>query len=304
VYVERARGVRIAQFLGAHESSLADLLLADAEDDSTAQLLLDALGEQPFDHADLYGLPASSRLAGERRVRFVERVEAPVLEMPDGWEAAYAARTSSKQRNLHRRRLRQLGEVGEVELVVARTPDEIDAAITEAFHLHELRWRGRPDGSTFGTEAGRVFHRAAARRLAGDGVVCIVLMRVAGRPAAFHYIFTLDGVMLSHRLGFDPALARYSPGLVTTLETLRIASELGLHRVEFLGGGERYKVELADRFEPLSEAIGLARTPLGALAARQKLGVIALRRTLKRSERLQRLYLNSLGGVRKLRRGR
>ncbi len=71
-------------------------------------------------------------------------------------------------------------------------------------------------------------------------------MRVGGRPAAFHYFFALDGTMFSHRLGFDPALARYSPGLVATLETLAAASSEGLARVEFLGGSERYKTELAD----------------------------------------------------------
>ena len=32
VYVARARGVRVARFLGAHESSLSDLLLAPGED--------------------------------------------------------------------------------------------------------------------------------------------------------------------------------------------------------------------------------------------------------------------------------
>jgi CelD/BcsL family acetyltransferase involved in cellulose biosynthesis len=302
VYVARSRGVRVARFLGAHESSLGDLLLAAGEERKTGRLLVDELLEQPFDYADFYGLPADSALAASAEPRFVERVDAPVLQLPDGWEAAYAAKTSSKQRNLHRRRLRQLEEVGPVEFLISRTPEELESALAEAFQLHELRWRGRPDGSTFGTRTGQEFHRAAALRLADADLVRIVLMRVGGRPAAFHYIFALDGVMISHRLGFDPALARYSPGLVTTLETLRAASEEGLRRVEFLGGAERYKVELADGLEPLSEAIGLARTAVGSVAARRQLGVIALRKALKRSERLQRLYLNGVGG--KLRRHR
>ena len=292
VFLRRSNGVRIARFLGGHESSLADVLLARGEDPATGRRLLDELLKQPFDYADLYGLPAVSVLAASGRSRLVQRADAPVLEMPDGWEAAYDARTTSKQRNLHRRRLRQLGELGQLEFVVSRTREEIDPALDEAFRLHELRWQGRPDGSTFGTEVGRRFHRAAAARLGDDGVVCIVLLRIAGRPAAFHYIFALDGVMISHRLGFDPALARFSPGLITTLETLRVASELNLRRVEFLGGGERYKVELADHLEPLSQAIGLARNPLGALAGQKQLATIALRKLLKRSERLQRLYLN------------
>jgi CelD/BcsL family acetyltransferase involved in cellulose biosynthesis len=124
-------------------------------------------------------------------------------------------------------------------------------------------------------------------------------MRVGGRPAAFHYFFELDGTMVVHRLAFDPALARYSPGLVATLETLRVASEDGMTRVEFLGGNERYKLELADQEEPLFQAIGLARNPRGALAARQRLASLWLRRRLKQSERLHRLYLGGLGSLRR-----
>jgi CelD/BcsL family acetyltransferase involved in cellulose biosynthesis len=299
LFVKRSGGFRVARFLGGHESALADLLLAEGEDESTTLGLVQELRQQPFDYADVFGLPAESALsrACGRKLRLVERVEAPVLLMPDGWDAAYSAKTSSKKRNLHRRRLRQLGEVGEVEFVVGRTREELEPLLEEAFHLHELRWRGRPDGSTFGTETGRVFHRAAMRRLADDGVLELVMMRVGGRPAAFHYFFALEGTMFVHRLAFDPALARCSPGLVATLETLRTASEDGLTRVEFLGGDERYKLELADHLEPLYQGVGLGRNPFGSLAAAQRLALINLRKTLKRSARLQRLYLGGFGGL-------
>ena len=137
------------------------------------------------------------------------------------------------------------------------------------------------------------------KRLADEGVLRIVLMKVAGRPTAFQYFFALDGAMIVHRLGFDPAFARFSPGLVATHEAIRVASEDGLRRVEFLGGGERYKLELADRLEPLSEGVGLARNALGSMAARGQLGLIELRKALKRSERLHRLYINGLGSLRR-----
>jgi len=299
LFIRREHGVRTMHFLGAHESALADLLIANDEPASTAQLLREGIRSQAFDYADLFGLPRASLLAQFDGLRLVERVEAPVLLMPNGWEDAYRAKTGSKKRNLHRRRLRQLGELGTVEFSVGRTRDELEPMLEEAFRLHNLRWQGRPDGSTFGTEAGRQFHRAALRRLADEGVLRIVLMHVGGRPAAFHYFFALEGTMVVHRLAFDPALARYSPGLVSTLETLRIASEDGMTRVEFLGGNERYKLELADREEPLYEAIGLVRNPLGALAARQRLASVRLRLRLKRSERLHRLYLGGLGSLRR-----
>jgi CelD/BcsL family acetyltransferase involved in cellulose biosynthesis len=299
-FVQRSHGVRVLRFLGGHESALADVLMAPDEPQTTAAVVLEELRRQPFDYADLFGLPDGAVLERAGGPALHPRVEAPVLDMPDGWEAAYNAKTSSKKRNQHRRRLRQLGELGPVEFVVGRTRSELEPLLEDALHLHELRWRGRPDGSTFGTVQGREFHRAALRRLADDDVLRIVLMRIDGVPAAFHYFFELDNVMLVHRLGFDPALARFSPGLVATLETLRTAGEEGMTRVEFLGGGERYKVELADRLEPLSQAVGLSRTPVGAVASRQRAWMIEMRKQLKRSTRLQRLYLNGLAPVRSI----
>jgi CelD/BcsL family acetyltransferase involved in cellulose biosynthesis len=229
-------------------------------------------------------------------------VESPVLDMPDGWEAAYRAKTDSRKRNLHKRRLRQLSEAGVLELTVARTADELEPALEEAFRLHDLRWEGRPDLSSFGTDAGRRFHRAAFQRLAPDDVLRIVTLRLDGHAVAFFSYFALGGAMVVHRLAFDPAYGRLSPGLVTTLHTLEVASSEGLRRVEFLGGGERYKLELADRFEPMHQAVGLARTPVAAAAGAARVAAIRARLRLKRSERARRLYDRGLAPVRRLRR--
>jgi CelD/BcsL family acetyltransferase involved in cellulose biosynthesis len=297
LYVRRTGGFRVARFLGGHESALADLLLAPDEPADTAAGLVDAFRSRPYDYCDLFGLPGTSVLGrvAASRLPLVERVEAPVLLMPDGFEETYTQKTSSKKRNLHRRRLRQLGEVGEVEFVLGSSQEELEPLLEQAFVLHRLRWEGRPDGSTFGTREGVEFHRAALRRLAGSGVLRMVMMRVGDRPAAFHYFFELGTTMYVHRLAFDPDFSRYSPGLVSTLETLRVASDDGMRRVEYLGGGERYKLELSDRFEPLYQGVGLARNPIGAAAARSRMGLIGARKALKRSERLQRLYLK--GGL-------
>ena len=304
LFIHRAHGVRIAEFLGGHESALADLMVAPGEPAATVGLLLEETRRLPFDYADLFGLPQVSAITRADDIRSIERVEAPVLLMPNGWEDAYAAKTSSKKRNLHRRRLRQLSELGQVDVRFGRTREELVPMLEEAFRLHTLRWHGRPDGSTFGTEQGREFHRAALRRLADDGVLRIVLLDVGDRPVAFHYFFALDGTMVVHRLGFDPELSRYSPGLVATLETLRLAAEDGMKRVEFLGGNERYKQELADHQEPLFQAVGLARNLLGGFAARGRLASIRLRLTIKRSERLHRLYLGGAGSLGRLRKQR
>jgi CelD/BcsL family acetyltransferase involved in cellulose biosynthesis len=298
--VRRHLGVRVVDFFGHFRAAPVDVLAAAGELEA-----IDALAQRAaagdHDVADIFGLHGSSRLAAALgdRLRLVRRVESPVLDLSAGWDATYRSHTDSKKRNLHKRRRRQLSELGKLETVIARTPDELQAAIGPAFDLHALRWEGRPDGSGFATPTGRRFHRAALQKLAEQDIPRLVLLNLDGRPIAFHYYFAFCGRMFVHRLAFDPGLARYSPGLVNTLDALEAASAEGLALVEYLGGGERYKLELSDRFDPLYEGFGLARSPQGFALMRGRLAVIGARRTLKRSDRVRRLYFEGLAPVRR-----
>ena len=94
--------------------------------------------------------------------------------------------------------------------------------------------------------------------------------------------------MYVYRLAFDPALARYSPGQIATLAAIEAAAEEGATGVEFLGGDERYKMELADRQEPLYQGLGLARTVQGHAAVAGRLNAIRVRRFVKRSPAIRR----------------
>ena len=294
-------GMRAAGFLG--HPPLVDLLLADGEPDATARAVVRPWLEGDHHLADVEGLSGGSRLAAALpagALRLIERVEAPVLDLSAGWGEVYRQKTSSKTRNLHRRRRRQLAELGTLEVVAARTPDELDEAIGAAFRLHRLRWAGRPDGSGFATPVGQAFHRAAMRAVADTASPRIVLLRLDGRCIAFHYYFGFCGCMYVHRLAFDPALARYSPGLVNTLDAIEAAAAEGVTRVEFLGGAERYKLELCDRLDPLYQGLGLARGPLGRLAVASRLAAINGRLWLKQAPVLRRLYYEQLKPVRRV----
>jgi CelD/BcsL family acetyltransferase involved in cellulose biosynthesis len=303
LYVRSHLGLSVASFLGGGQSALGDLLLAPGEPPALAPQLASRLRSTGIDYVDLYGLPRGSRLVAALpdSLDVIERVESPVLDLSEGWEAVYQAKTSSKKRNLHRRRRRQLSEFGRLETVVARTPDELLPALQEAFRLHELRWEGRPDGSGFATPTGRTFHRDAMLALAEVDVPRIVLLTLDGRAIAFHYFFALEGRMYVHRLGFDPAFARHSPGLVNTLDTLEAAAAEGLRRVEYLGGAERYKLELSDGLDPLCHAMGLAHGPRARVVVAARMAAIRLRLRLKREPALRRLYIDGLAPIRRLR---
>jgi CelD/BcsL family acetyltransferase involved in cellulose biosynthesis len=299
--VRRRASLRVAGFPGGQCAVLSDLMLSDDADASVSALLTETLAGR-CDVADLHGLPADSRIAAALgpRLALIERIEAPVLDIAGGWDAVYRAKTTSKKRNQHQRRRRQLGELGHLTVTIARRLDELEPALEEAFRLHTLRWEGRPDGSDFATPAGKRFHRDALRRLAAIDVPRIVTLRLDGRAIAFHYWFALAGRMYVHRLAFDPALARWSPGLVNTLDALESAADEGLERVEFLGGGERYKLELADGCEPLYDGFGVASGARGRAYVAGHLGVIRTRLRLKRSPRLHRLYFEDLAPLRRL----
>jgi CelD/BcsL family acetyltransferase involved in cellulose biosynthesis len=294
--------LRVLSFLGGDDSTLADLLLGDEERPEIATALAERAVSSGQDFADFSGLPAASRLVaalGRSRLRLIERSEAPVLDLSAGWEAVYRSKLSSKKRSHYRRRRRQLAELGRVEVEVARTRTELERALEDAFTLHELRWQGRPDGSGFATPAGRRFHHATTQALAELGVPRIVTLKIDGRPVAFHYYLALEGRMYVHRIAFDPAFGRFSPGAINTLDAIEAAAAEGVTKVEFLGGAERYKLELADHFEPLYEGFGLARSLQGKAAVAGRVGGIHLRKQLKRSPALRRFYFEGLAPARR-----
>jgi CelD/BcsL family acetyltransferase involved in cellulose biosynthesis len=302
LYAHSQLGLTVGSFIGGRHSALADLLVSPGEPDAVADDLAGSVADIDVDYVDLYGLPKAGRLARalDGELGLIERVESPVLELGASWDEVYRSKTSSKTRNLHRRRRRQLSELGRLEVEVARETDALVPALEEAFRIHDLRWQGRPDGSDFASAVGRRFQREAIVALARSDVPRIVLLKLDGRAIAFHYYFALEGAMYVHRLGFDPSFARYSPGLVNTLDTIETAADEGLTRVEFLGGAERYKLELADRLDPLCQGIGLARSPLARAAAGSQLAYIRLRLRLKQHDRLRRFYVDGVAPVRRL----
>jgi len=301
--VMRRRGLDVLSFLGGDQSALADLLVDPNDGVVAAKALTERAAGTPHDFADLFGMPVGSRLArelGPSRLLLLERAEAPVLDVDGDWDAVYRDRMSGKSRAQHRRRRRHLAELGKLETVVARTADELVEALEDGFRLHLLRWEGRPDGSRFATPEGKRFHRAAIRALAEVDAARIVTLKLDGRAIAFHYLFLFEGSMYVHRIGFDPAYGRYSPGFLNTLDAMETAIDEGATKVEFLGGADRYKLEFTTKFEPLCQGFGLAASLRGSAAVTARVNAIRLRKQLKRSDRLRRFYFTGLSPVRRL----
>ena len=234
-----------------------------------------------------------ARAAG-KRLRPVPRVGAPVLEMPDGWgEDAYKRRVSGSSRNKNRgQEERSLARSRERSRSCSRTTDRegVAAALDEAFEVHRTRWQGRPDGSTFGQPERNEFMRAAIATLAGEGHYGICLLRLDGRAIAFASWFEVGTTFYGHRTAFDPAFARYGIGVIAQRHGIAAASERGVRRVEFMGDAEESKLAMADRLDPMHQAVGLARGVEGRLYIARVIATVEARKRLKKVERLHRAY--------------
>jgi alpha-maltose-1-phosphate synthase len=290
----RRFGLRVSEFVGGTWAILADALVASGEDArAVVAALAERVAESKHDFADLFGLPGSSRLVAalpQDSFRLVQRLEAPVCDLGPSWEAAYTSRLSSKARSERRRRLRQLERLGTVESEVARTREEIARAVEDAFVVHDQRWRGRRDASAFSTETGKRFHRAALVALADRDVARGLTIRLDGRPIAFSLYLQLAGRSYGMNMAFDPAYAQYGPGSEAKLQAIEASWSEGIRHIELLGTAAEHKRRFTDRFEPVYEGIGLARTRRGRAATEALLAGIRFRRALKRSKTARRLY--------------
>jgi CelD/BcsL family acetyltransferase involved in cellulose biosynthesis len=300
--LEHRRGVTVGRFMGREHAALGDVLAREDVAGEVVPGIVGRLGVVGADYLDLFGVAREGRLFGaiEDTDVLVERVQAPVLDVRSGWDAVYAAKTSSRRRNLHRRRRRQLEELGAVELVSIAGRDELAASLTDLFRIHDLRWAGRPDRSEFTTTRGLPFNVDAMERFADAGIARVLLMKLDGRAIAFQYYLVFERRMFFYRLAFDPDFARWSPGLLTTLAAIEAAAAEGVERVEFLGGDERYKQDLADANEPLYECIGFASSWRGRAQAIAAGHMLDARLRFKRSGLVRRLETRTVA----VRRGR
>jgi CelD/BcsL family acetyltransferase involved in cellulose biosynthesis len=302
--VRRHWGMDVGRWLAGTYSGL-DLVLAGDEPATTGRAVVERAGALDLDYFEVNGLGPGSELARAAGddLQLVRVDHAPKLDMPDGWRAAYVHRTSSKTRNTHGRRLRDLERLGALEFHVASTTDDLPEALEAAFMLHDRRWAARrgEDRSRFTSPALTAMHRAAVRRESVARFTRILVLRLEGRPIAFTFCFVLGGTLSLHRLGYDPAFSAHSPGLVALLAALEDGAGNGATRVDFLRGMEPYKLQLADSVEPLFWGVGLGRSAAARAATAARIANRRARLAARRVPLLHTPYRSAKRTIRQIR---
>jgi CelD/BcsL family acetyltransferase involved in cellulose biosynthesis len=125
--------------------------------------------------------------------------------------------------------------------VLSLSDRSVDDMLADLFRLHSQRWQTRGQNGVLAGEEVRRFHRLAAPRLSGAGVLRCYAVQIEERVAGIYYGFLRNGHAYGYLTGFDPAFAYESPGTLVVAHAIEAAMGEGAREFHFLRGGEDYK---------------------------------------------------------------
>ena len=179
--------------------------------------------------------------AFERRGCHVDRrqmFDVGTIATDGDWDAYLASRSSGHRKSM-RSSLRKLEQLGKVTFERHRSVGDdhvLEQLMTEAFHVENLGWKGTENSSVRSNPSIEMFFQGVGRSLNESGMLELQFLRVDGRPIAFEWGYVAHGVYYSHKVGFDPEFARYSPGQLLVFKQLQdyFAGD-EVHQVDAMG---------------------------------------------------------------------
>ncbi len=189
-----------AMLAGLAQVGAAGILLPFlSEDGPVAAALVEAAGTG--------GLPVE-KLGGHGRAFLDSRL---------GSEAYFRATLETRRRKEAERQRRRLGEQGKLTFCVANLPEDVTAATEEFIALEAAGWKGRA-GTDLGSAAGAsAYFREIAAGMR-DRSYRVATLRLDGRAIAAGLVMIAGRRAFYVKTAYDEALARFSPGLLLTLD--------------------------------------------------------------------------------------
>jgi CelD/BcsL family acetyltransferase involved in cellulose biosynthesis len=155
------------------------------------------------------------------RIRVLQFYERACLDAThDGDATLHDALGGKKLKELRRQRNR-LAEHGAIQFQVARTPQEVAAALEIFLALEASGWKGHRGTALIQQDGDAVFIRRATVALAETNQCEIVTLRVGDAAIAAGIVLRHQSRAFFFKLGVDERFAKYSPGVQLTLDLTR-----------------------------------------------------------------------------------
>jgi len=232
-----------------------DLILPTGKEEEALDTLSLFWSEEPWEELEFSGisefsptlrfLPALLRACGFQVTQTVQEVSI-YLDLPPAWDD-FLAHLDSKDRHELRRKMRRLERESSFE--IREGQEENLAERMDAFL--DLHRKSRRDKAEFMTPEMEDYFREIALRFREKGWLSLPFLRAEGKDAAAYFSFRYQGVEYVYNSGYDPEVARLSPGIVLAADCIRRAMESGMTVFHFLRGQEDYKYRLGGKEEKI-----------------------------------------------------
>ncbi|MFN3515482.1 MAG: GNAT family N-acetyltransferase [Phenylobacterium sp.] len=182
-------------------------------------------------------------VGGEGSRMSAQPLQAMVADLSEGFEAYLTRRPASFQKDKRRRARRLAEDHGPLAFSLS---DRDDEALDYVLRLKREQLRRSGQHDVFASPWTLGFLRRLGESRDPDFGLRIAALRAGGRLVAAE-VGLRSGP--THHLWFpvyDPDFARYSPGALMTLETMRAAAADGVRLVDFGPMGEPYKRDFAE----------------------------------------------------------
>ena len=201
----------------------------DVAEDAVARLMQQArragaraliLRDMSLDGAAMKAFSDALRRDGLRPRILQSGLRACLDATRDGDRLLHDALGARKLKELRRQRSR-LAEHGAVAFDVARTRDEVTAALEVFLKLEASGWKGQRGTALIQRDGDASFIRRAAIALAATGQCEIVTLRAGETPVAAAIVLRHQHRAFYFKLGIDERFAKFSPGVQLTLDLTR-----------------------------------------------------------------------------------
>ena len=205
------------------------LLDRDAAEDAAAGLTTQArkagahaliLRDVSLDGAAMKAFTESSRQDGMRPLLLQSHVRACLDATGDAEEVLREALGPKKLKELRRQRNR-LAEHGAIRFDIARTPQDVAAAVETFLQLEASGWKAKRGTALMQDDGDAGFVRRATLALAERGQCEIVTLRAGDTPVAAAIVLRHQDRAFYFKLGVDEQFAKLSPGVQLTLDLTR-----------------------------------------------------------------------------------
>jgi hypothetical protein len=204
------------------------------------------------------------------------------VEIEADWQGYRSRWSKNHRRHIEKagRRARLAGRLT-LDVHTELLPEDIERWLRVGFEIEDRSWKGEAATSVLRTPGMFNFYLEQARQLARWGQLQLTFLLHDNRPIAFEYGYRAKGTYFSHKVGYDPAYAHFSPGqLLRALLLQRFHEEAQLSLVDFCGPLTEATAKWSTRSYPVGKWLIAPRRVLSRYVLR---GRAAWRGLLRRS---------------------